>query len=89
VALTLPHWLVVPEVLRATELVAVMPERLARAFAAAAGSGLVLREVPFASARFDWTLYWHARHDGSAAHGWLRRVVTEAVRTAGAAPPSR
>ncbi|WP_270937628.1 LysR family transcriptional regulator [Falsiroseomonas oryzae] len=78
VALTVPHWLVVPEVLRAGDLVAVMSERLARAFAGA-GSGLVLRDLPFASARFDWSLYWHRRHEGSRAHAWLRGVVAHTM----------
>ncbi len=89
VAMTLPHWLVVPEVLRATDLAAVMSSRLARAFVDRPGSGLVLRDVPFASSCFDWTLYWHARHDSNAAHAWLRRLVAEVVSPGGrAAPPA-
>ena len=79
IALNLPHWLVVPEVVRRTDLVAVMPERLGKVFATGP-SRVVLRDLPFASAPFDWSLYWHRRHEGSRAHVWLRRLVGDAVR---------
>jgi DNA-binding transcriptional LysR family regulator len=95
VALNVPHWLVVPEVLRATDLVAVMPERLAR-LAAAPEDGFALRDLPLESARFDWALYWHRRREGSAEHAWLRRLLVTAVRASPgvvtrrrAAPPRR
>lgn len=67
-----PHWLVVPHVLAATDLIAVMPGRLAGAIA---GTGLVVRDLPFASEPFDWTLYWHRRHEGSRSVQWLRERI--------------
>lgn len=79
VALNVPHWLVVPEVLRATDMVAVMPERLARVLAAPA-DGFVLREVPFESSSFDWALYWHRRREGSAEHDWFRTILVTAIQ---------
>lgn len=69
IALNVPHWLVVPHVLKETDLLAVLPRRLARTFL---GEGLVQRELPFPSSPFAWTLYWHRRHDRSPASLWLR-----------------
>ena len=78
VAANLPHWLVVPEVLRATDLVAVMPERLADVLALPA-DGFARRDLPLPETQFEWSLYWHRRHEGSAQHTWLRRVVSAAT----------
>jgi DNA-binding transcriptional LysR family regulator len=79
VAVNVPHWLVVPEVLRATDLVAVMPERLAEVLARTA-DGFVRRSLPLPEAEFEWALYWHRRHDGSVQHAWLRELVAGSTR---------
>lgn len=76
VALNLPHWLTVPHILRQSDLVSVMPERLAVALAS---PDLVARVLPFASAPFEWSLYWHRRHDGNPAIQWLRHRITQAA----------
>jgi DNA-binding transcriptional LysR family regulator len=78
VALNVPHWLVVPHVLGRTDLVSVMPGRLA---AALAGAALVARDLPFASEPFDWTLYRHRRHEGNPANRWLRARIRELAGT--------
>jgi DNA-binding transcriptional LysR family regulator len=78
VALNVPSWLVVPHVLGRTDLVSVMPGRLA---AAVAGTALVARDLPFASEPFDWTLYWHRRHEGNPANYWLRARIRELAST--------
>lgn len=88
VALNLPHWLVVPEVLRATDLAAVMPERLARVLAAPE-MGFVLSALPFETTAFEWSLYWHRRREGSAEHAWLRQLLSEAVEGGGKRPGHR
>jgi DNA-binding transcriptional LysR family regulator len=80
VVLNLPHWLVVPEVVRGSDLAAVMPERLARVFEAE--GGLALRALPFASAGFQWAIYWHRRHEGSRALGWLRGMLRRTMAEA-------
>jgi DNA-binding transcriptional LysR family regulator len=81
VVLNAPHWLVVPDVLRATDLAAVMPARLAQVVAAPA-QGFLLRELPFETTAFHWTLYWHRRREGSAEHAWFRRLLVAAIRAA-------
>jgi DNA-binding transcriptional LysR family regulator len=74
VAVNVPHWLIVPHVLGRTDFVSIMPGRLA---AAIIGTDLVARDLPFASKPFDWTLYWHRRHDGNPANRWLRARISE------------
>ncbi len=78
VSLNVPHWLLVPHVLRRTDLISVMPARFAGAID---GDDLVTVEVPFSSAPFEWRLYRHRRHDGNPAVNWLcerlRQVAVE------------
>lgn len=80
VVLTVPHWLLLPRVLAATDLVAVISERAARTFS---GSGTVMRPLPYAPGSFSWTLYWHRRHEHGRAHGWLRQQLRAAGRAIG------
>jgi len=77
-ALNVPHWLVVPQILRHTDYLAVMPARLADKFAQKA---LVVRDLPFASAAFEWKLYWHRRHDDNPAILWLRTQFRTACQS--------
>ena len=72
IALNLPHWVLIPRIIEKTDLIAVMPERLARAIASDAISVVPL---PFRAPSFDLTLYWHRRYDGSKAHRWLRSAL--------------
>lgn len=80
VALTVPHWLVVPEIVAGSDLVATMPLSIARRFA---GDGrIALHRPPFEHTAFRWSLYWHRRHHGDRGHGWLRGLVREVGRDA-------
>ena len=74
IALNVPHWLVVPHVLKQTDLLAVMPGRLA---AVLMDDGLRMYELPFKSAPFSWMMYWHRRYDQSNANSWLRAQVRQ------------
>ena len=76
VVANVPHWLVVPHVLATTDLVAVMPGRLAEAIR---GTALIAREPPFATAPFDWKVYWHRRYDGSRSVDWLRGRIRRSI----------
>jgi len=80
VAVNVPHWLLVPHVLRESDLLSVMPRRLAFAMVS---EDLAIRDLPFASEPFEWSMYWHRRHDASQDLGWLRSVFTEAVQGLG------
>jgi DNA-binding transcriptional LysR family regulator len=74
ITLNVPHWLVVPHVLNQTDLLIVMPGRLA---AALNDDGLLARDLPFESAPFDWMMYWHRRYDQSNANRWLREELRQ------------
>lgn len=74
VALNVPHWLTVPNIVASTDLVAVISEKVARSFDSAA---LALLPLPFASQAFDWSLYWHRRYDNNKAHQWMRTLARE------------
>jgi DNA-binding transcriptional LysR family regulator len=57
-----------------------MPGRLA---AAIREEQLVIRDLPFASAPFDWALYWHRRHEANPAIRWLRTRIVDTCKSLG------
>jgi DNA-binding transcriptional LysR family regulator len=82
IGLTVPHWLPVPAIIQATDLVAVMTERHARRFTES--HDLAFVDVPFAPAHFHWSIYWHKRHRANPAHRWLREVIGQVAAQVGA-----
>jgi DNA-binding transcriptional LysR family regulator len=62
-----------------SDMVAVIGERSARAFARAAP--LEVMRLPFASPRLLTAMLWHRRLDDVPAHRWLRGVVLRVART--------
>lgn len=78
IALNVTHWLLVPQILQETDLVAVMSERAAQQIP---GAGVVIRELPFHTQSFTWRVYWHRRYEHSAAHQWLRTQLQEVVKS--------
>jgi DNA-binding transcriptional LysR family regulator len=73
VVLNVPHWLLIPEILKKTDLIAVISERLASNFT---NEDLVLRPLPFMANYFNWTMYWHKRYEHSQSHQWLRELIS-------------
>jgi DNA-binding transcriptional LysR family regulator len=71
VAVSLPTFLTVPSLLRASDLIAVVPERVAL------GHGVALRTfpVPVALPRIDVIAVWHARTNRDPGHRWLRELL--------------
>lgn len=76
IALNVPHWLILPTVLAHSDLVAVMSERMTISFGQF--ERLRVLPLPFETGTIRWMLYWHRRHQGNAAHLWLRRTVLAA-----------
>lgn len=72
VVLSLPSFLVLPEVLRASDLVAMVPRRLIGDLA-----GLALVEVPLVVPGFTKIVAWHERTHANAAQAWLRALLFE------------
>jgi DNA-binding transcriptional LysR family regulator len=80
VAINIPHWLLVPTLIRSSNLVAVMPGLLAQSIIRET-KGLAIVKLPLATEDFDWTIYWHRRHDKRAAHKWLRGTIAAVAKT--------
>ncbi len=62
-----------------SEMIAVIGERTARAFARTAP--LDVLRLPFDSPQSVSAILWHRRFDGHAAHHWLRSLVVRVART--------
>jgi DNA-binding transcriptional LysR family regulator len=60
-----------------TDLVAIIPERLA--LRVAVPLGLTVAEPPFGRVELIETLWWHPDRAGTPEHAWLRRTLTEAA----------
>jgi len=75
IALYVPHFAVVPHIVLATDLIATIPERLARNFAILGGMRVV--RTPFELPRFEMSLVWHDHHHEDPAHRWLRGLLAE------------
>lgn len=63
-------FLSLPQVVSGTDMVAVIPSRLAARTAAATGTLAVA--APFGKVAIMETLYWHPSHSTDAGHAWLR-----------------
>lgn len=87
VALTVPHWLAVPAIVEATDLIAIMPASIASTFEDE--RAIALADPPVPDVSFDWSVYWHRRHARDAAIVWLRGIIGEAVRADGLTPRAR
>jgi DNA-binding transcriptional LysR family regulator len=83
VVLSVPHFLLVPELVRRSDLVAMLPARLLEG----QNQGLQLREAPVQPAGYEMAMSWHERVHVDPAHVWLRAQVIAAVSQAGAQPP--
>jgi DNA-binding transcriptional LysR family regulator len=83
VSVVVPHFLVVPSLLLQSDLIALIPERLARL-----SSGLIWAKPPLPVPGFDVALVWHARSDDDAAIGFVRDELARIAATDAAPAPS-
>jgi DNA-binding transcriptional LysR family regulator len=75
VQVTTVGWLPLPFVVAGTDLVAIVPERLALRVAATAG--VTVCELPFGAAELIEAAWWHPTRGGDPALRWLRSIVAE------------
>lgn len=75
VTVTVPHFLVAPHVIAATDLVITLAARVAAAFADA--HQLVLRPPPLEVPSFSIYLQWHQRTHTDPAQRWFRDQLAE------------
>ena len=78
VVLYLPHYLVAPWVLASTDLLAALPERVARRFAEVFPLQLAPVTVPHEGLRVQQL--WHPHRQHQPAHRWLREQVLAAAK---------
>jgi DNA-binding transcriptional LysR family regulator len=71
--LTTEHFMVLPAIVRATDLAVVMPRNIARGFAAEGGYAIV--EPPFPLRDFTVSLHWSKRFEADPGNRWLRQVI--------------
>ncbi|WP_342234533.1 LysR family transcriptional regulator [Inquilinus sp. OTU3971] len=69
VAVSVHDFLIVPRILAETDLIATLPARIGRSFAA---HGLLILQPPLALPGFDVHMAWHARTHNDPAHRWFR-----------------
>jgi len=77
VSVQVPHFLVAPQIVRASDVILTVGERLARA---AAPSGLRIFPPPLALPGFTVSLIWHGRNHADPGHAWFRNVAAEVGR---------
>jgi DNA-binding transcriptional LysR family regulator len=70
-------FLPLPFLIRGTDLVASIPERLAHRVAVPLGLAVV--EPPFGRVELIESLWWHPARAATPEHAWLRRTLTEAA----------
>lgn len=76
VAVTVPHFLAAPEIVRATDAVVTLGARLAKALS----QGLVLVAPPVPLPGFTVVMYWHERNNADPAHQWFRAQLAKVAR---------
>ncbi len=75
VRLTAQHFMVLPAIVRATDLAVVMPRNIARNFAEEGGYAII--EPAFPLRDFTVSLHWSKRFEADPANRWLRQVVRD------------
>lgn len=78
VSLEVPHFSILPRLLLASDLLAIVPVQIAKEFVR--DSALAYRELPFSVPEFNVTLYWHASSGHSSAQRWFCNCVVDAIQ---------
>ncbi len=76
--LTTEHFMVLPSIVKATDLAVVMPRNIAQIFAADGGYTLI--EPPFPLRDFTVALHWSKRFEADPGNRWLRGVIETLFR---------
>lgn len=73
VRLSVPHFLMVPEMVARSDMISTLPERLARGYA----RKLRILEPPLKIEGFTVASIWHERNHRDPAQAWLRELLLE------------
>jgi DNA-binding transcriptional LysR family regulator len=77
--LTTEHFMVLPSIVKATDLAAIMPRNIARGF----GAGYAIVEPDFPLRDFTVSLHWSRRFEDDPGNRWLRGLIGELFREKG------
>lgn len=72
--LTSSNFLALPEIVRCTDLAAVMPQNIAREFASGGEHAVLTPRLP--QGHFTVALHWSKRFEADPAHRWARQLIT-------------
>lgn len=79
IAVQSPHFAAIPFIVAETDLIATVPERMARLFNRQLR--LQILPLPLDLPPFQLTLLWHQRHHSDPAHQWFRHyIITTAAK---------
>jgi DNA-binding transcriptional LysR family regulator len=78
IKLRVPDFMVLPLVIASSNLLVIMPSRLAQAFSRFAPIKVLPPPVPFPT--YDIRAYWHARNHNDPANRWLRQNFAKLFR---------
>jgi DNA-binding transcriptional LysR family regulator len=70
---TVPHSLAIPELLRDSDMLSIVPASLAVALVN--GRDLLRRELPYRTEKSTIRAVWHRRDEHDEGHAWLREMV--------------
>lgn len=75
IALRVPHFTVVPEIVQQTDLLATVPGSVMAYIRPM--PKVKLLKLPIATPRFEIRQFWHQRNHNDVANQWLRRTIAE------------
>lgn len=78
--MTVPHSLAIPELLRNTQMLAIVPASLAVALMQSAQ--LIRRLPPYKVGTSVMRAVWHRRDEHDTGHAWLREMIVQTARAA-------
>lgn len=78
IAVSLPHFLALPELLNSSDLAAIVPRPLANAFASS--HPVSIYELPYSTSQLEVRSLWHERYDGDASQRWLHTILRRATK---------
>ncbi|MGH6638329.1 MAG: LysR family transcriptional regulator [Polaromonas sp.] len=76
--LTTEHFMVLPSIVKATDLAVVMPRNIAKIFAATGGYAII--EPPFPLRDFTVSLHWSKRFEADPGSRWMRGAIEDLFR---------
>ncbi len=76
--ITVPHSMVIPTLLRGSDMLSIIPSSLAAEFAST--RDIVVKALPYPASGATVRVVWHGRSEHDPAHIWLREQIVQAAR---------